>query len=183
MKLDSITHTALASLAMGAFVSLTLACGAENKAAPRAAEPAPTPPPVAVAAPAPPPPPPPPSIVVSKDIQDACGLSEPKAYFAYNSSKLRRQDQTFLKSLAHCFSAGPLQKRAIQLVGHTDPRGSDTYNHTLGQQRAESVKMAMLDLGLRSSQIITSSRGKRDAAGQDEAGWARDRRVEATLGR
>ena len=182
MKLDSISHITLQLLALGAVVSLALACGAENKAAPRPAEPTqPPPPPVVVAAPKEVPPPP--SIVVSKDIQDACGLAEPKAYFGYNSSKLRQQDQTFLKSLARCFSAGPLEKREMQLVGHTDPRGSEAYNHALGQQRANSVKTAMLSLGLRSSQIAASSRGKQDAAGYDEVGWARDRRVEAKLGR
>jgi peptidoglycan-associated lipoprotein len=71
----------------------------------------------------------------------------------------------------------------MQLVGHTDPRGTEAYNHALGQQRANSVKIAMLSLGLKSSQIAASSRGKQDAAGYDEAGWARDRRVEAKLGR
>jgi peptidoglycan-associated lipoprotein len=181
MKLDSISHNVLQSLALGAFVSLTLACGAENKAAPRPAEPAQPPPPAVVAAPKEPPPPP--SVVVSKDIRDACGLAEPEAYFDYKSSKLRQQDQTFLKSLAHCFSAGPLRKKEIHLVGHTDPRGSESYNHELGQQRANNVKTAMLNLGLPSSQIVTSSRGKRDAAGHDDVSWARDRRVEAKLGR
>ena len=45
MKLHSISHIALQSLALGAFVSLALACGAENKAAPRPTEPAQPPPP------------------------------------------------------------------------------------------------------------------------------------------
>jgi peptidoglycan-associated lipoprotein len=71
----------------------------------------------------------------------------------------------------------------MQLVGHADPRGSDTYNYALGQRRAESVKLAMLGLGMQSSQVSASSRGKQDAIGSNEAGWAKDRRVEAKLGR
>jgi outer membrane protein OmpA-like peptidoglycan-associated protein len=181
MKLDSVPHITLQSLAIGALVGVALACGGENKPAARAVEP-PQPPPRPVVAAAPKQQPPPPSIVVSKDIQDACGLAEPKAYFAYNSSKLRPQDQTLLTSLARCFTAGPLQKREIQLVGHTDPRGSDDYNRKLGLQRADSVKTAMLNLGLATSRVATSSRGKQDAVGHDEASWARDRRVEAKLG-
>jgi len=125
---------------------------------------------------------PPPSVVVSEDIQKACGLPEPKAYFAYKSSKLRSHDQSFLKSLARCFTAGPLQKRQIQLVGHADPRGSEAYNYVLGQRRAESVKVAMLGLGMQTGQISTSSRGKQEAVGSNEVGWAKDRRVEARLG-
>lgn len=179
MKFDSISRLALRSLAATLSIGLTLACGAENKPAPRAAEPPPPPPPAPIVAAKPEPPPP--SIVVSKDIQDACGLAEPKAYFAYNSSKLRHQDQPFLKKLADCFAVGPLEKRTMQLVGHTDPRGSTAYNDALGQQRADSFRAAMVNMGLSSSRIAASSRGKRDAAGFDEASWARDRRVEARL--
>lgn len=183
MKPNSASRSTLKAFAIGALVSLAAACGAENNPPQRAPESPKAPAPPAVVETAATTPAPPSSVVVSEDIQKACGLPEPKAYFAYKSSKLRHDAQSFLKTLARCFTAGPLHKRQIQLVGHADPRGSDAYNHVLGQRRAESVKLAMLELGMQAGQISTSSRGKRDAVGSNEAGWAKDRRVEATLGR
>jgi peptidoglycan-associated lipoprotein len=118
---------------------------------------------------------------VSESIRSACSLPEPRTHFAYNSSKVRPQDQTFLKTLTECFTHGPLAKRRLRLVGHADPRGSDQFNFALGRSRAESVKVAMLQLGLSAQQVATESRGKLDATGTNEAGWTRDRRVEASL--
>jgi peptidoglycan-associated lipoprotein len=161
---------------------LVMACGSEPKPAPRAAE---TP----VQQAAPPPPPVVPaakrqvssSLVVSEDIRSTCGIAEPKTYFAYKSAALRRQDHTVLRQLAQCITRGPLHQRALQLVGHADPRGGEQYNYQLGQSRANSVKTAMLGMGVAAGQVSTSSRGKLDASGSNEAGWARDRRVEVSL--
>jgi peptidoglycan-associated lipoprotein len=118
---------------------------------------------------------------VSENIRSACALPEAQAHFAYNSSRVQSQDQQFLTQLSTCFTRGPLAKRRIHLVGHADPRGSETYNLALGRERADSVKVAMLMLGLSGDQVSTESRGEREARGTDEAGWARDRRVEASL--
>lgn len=183
MKPKSVYRSTLKAFTFSALVSFAAACGAENKAPQRAPESPKPPAPLAVVETAATTPAPSPSIVVSEDIQNACGLPEPKAYFAYKSSKLRHHEQSFLKSLARCFTNGPLQKRQVQLIGHADPRGSEAYNYVLGQRRAESVKVAMLGLGMQASQVSVSSRGKQDAVGSNEAGWAKDRRVEARLGR
>jgi len=37
--------------------------------------------------------------------------------------------------------------------------------------------------GLSAAKIATTSRGKLDATGSDEAGWAKDRRVDVVLGK
>ena len=162
--------------------TLTLAaCSSEPKPPPRAAVA-----PIAQEAPAAPPPAPvppqaTPALRVSEDIRSACALPEPQTHFAYNSSRVQNQDQQFLAQLSTCFTRGPLAQRRIHLVGHADPRGSEPYNLALGRERADSVKVAMLMLGLSREQVSTESRGERDATGSDEAGWARDRRVEASL--
>jgi peptidoglycan-associated lipoprotein len=119
--------------------------------------------------------------VVSPDIRSACDISEPKTYFAYDSAKLRSKDQSALKQLAQCVTRGPLRELRLELVGHADPRGSDHYNDRLGHTRATSVKTAMVALGVSANQVSTSSRGKRDARGSNEASWALDRRVEVKL--
>jgi peptidoglycan-associated lipoprotein len=162
-------------------ITMTLAaCSSEAKPEPRAA--------VAPVVRETPPPPPPPAptkretaLTVSESIRSACALPEPQTHFAYNSSKVRQEDQSFLKRLTNCFASGPLSKRRLRLVGHADPRGSDQFNFALARDRAESVKVAMLQLGLSQQQAMTESRGKLDATGTNEAGWARDRRVEVSL--
>lgn len=169
-------------LTTATFLIALLACGSENKPPPKAAADSviEQPPP---AAPAEPPPKPQPAVAlkVSEDIRTACDLPEAQTYFGYNSSKLRREDEAFLKKLTRCATQGPLAKRQMRVVGHADPRGSEQYNYQLGLERADSVKTAMLGLGLPRNQVETSSRGEREARGTNAAGWARDRRVEISL--
>jgi peptidoglycan-associated lipoprotein len=87
-----------------------------------------------------------------------------------------------LKKLADCFTTGPLKGRVMRLVGHADPRGDDSYNMALGGQRADNVKRIIVAEGMSAEKTETSSRGEDEATGTDEAGWAKDRRVDVKLG-
>jgi len=161
---------------------LLAACGSDPK--PVAQAPAPPP---AAAEPAPPPEkagdvPTRSNINISEDIKKACGLTDSDAYFAFDSANVRPQDRAVLQKLAACFSTGPLKGRTMRLVGHADPRGDEEYNMVLGGRRADNVKNAIVDAGLASSKIATTSRGEMDATGTDEAGWEKDRRVDVMLG-
>jgi peptidoglycan-associated lipoprotein len=144
-------------------------------------------------APAPAPPPPPPldkqqadvpsrsNISISEDIKKACGISDSEAHFAYDSANVRPQDKAILGKLSACFMTGPLKGRSMRLVGHADPRGNEEYNMALGGRRADNVASAIANEGMDSSRMATTSRGKMDATGTDEAGWAKDRRVDILL--
>lgn len=162
---------------------LLAACGSEPK--PVAQAPA-APPPTASAQPTPPEKvgdvPTRSNINISEDIKKACGLTDADAYFAFDSANVRPQDHAVLHKLAACFSTGPLKGRTMRLVGHADPRGDEEYNMVLGGRRADNVKSAIVDAGLDSSKIATTSRGEMDATGTDEAGWEKDRRVDVMLG-
>lgn len=166
-------------------VAMLAACGSE-------------PPPPAQAPTASPPPPPPPAapaaanpkpddnpnkgnIVISDEIKRLCKISDAEAFFAFDSANVRPQDKVVLKKLADCFSTGPLKGRRMRLVGHADPRGDEEYNRVLGQRRADNVKNAISGEGLASAQMETVSRGEDDANGTDDAGWAKDRRVDIVL--
>ncbi len=120
-------------------------------------------------------------INISDAIRKACGISDTDAFFAFDSSNVRPQDRRVLGQLAKCFSDGPLKGRTMALVGHADPRGENEYNMVLGQQRADNVKGYIVQAGLTGKQIQTTSRGEMDATGTDEAGWAKDRRVDVDL--
>ncbi len=122
------------------------------------------------------------SVSISSDILKACDLPDADAYFAFDASRLERQDIATLNRLAACFATGPLKGRSMKLVGHADPRGPSAYNMTLGQARADAVQGYLVGRGLDKSKAESSSRGAMDATGKDETGWAHDRRVDVLLG-
>lgn len=47
----------------------------------------------------------------------------------------------------------------IKIIGHTDNRGSATYNYKLSKQRAEAVKKRLIDQGIEASRIETDGKG------------------------
>lgn len=122
------------------------------------------------------------NVQISEEILRACDIPDADAYFAFDSSRLTSFDGAPLDAVATCFSHGPLAGRQMQLVGHADPRGASDYNMALGQSRADSVATYLEGRGLQRTAITTTSRGAMDATGQDETGWAHDRRVDVLLG-
>lgn len=48
----------------------------------------------------------------------------------------------------------------INLVGHTDRLGSDSYNNQLGQNRADTVRNLLVQNGVAGNMISTASAGK-----------------------
>ncbi len=119
-------------------------------------------------------------LTISAEILALCpGIKPPK--FGFDSAELRGEWQTALRTLSDCMRAGKLADRSVLLTGHTDPRGEDDYNLALGGRRAESVKRAIVSFGVDGARIDVTSRGEVDATGTDEAGWAKDRKVDISL--
>jgi peptidoglycan-associated lipoprotein len=121
------------------------------------------------------------AVRISDEIIKACGISEPDAYFAFDSANLRPEDASVLGKIVACFKDGPLKGRTVKLVGHADPRGGSDYNMTLGQSRADSVATYLVHNGMQKEKTESTSRGAMDAIGTDEPTWARDRRVDMIL--
>lgn len=121
------------------------------------------------------------AVHIEDAIKKACGISDTRAYFAFDSSNLESSASGALGQLAHCFSKGPLGKERMRLVGYADPRGESEYNLVLGGERASSVKSFLVRTGVAAERIETTSRGEMEAKGHDEATWAKDRRVDVRL--
>jgi peptidoglycan-associated lipoprotein len=102
----------------------------------------------------------------------------PAPHFDYESPDVRNESRDTLTRLANCLTKGTLKGAQVLLTGHCDNRGEQEFNMSLGDYRAQAVKAALVSLGVASDKISTSSRGKLDAVGQDEAGWQQDRRVD-----
>jgi OmpA-OmpF porin, OOP family len=71
----------------------------------------------------------------------------------------------------------------VLVVGHTDAVGNDAFNDALGLQRAETVRAALIRLGIPASDVRAISRGKREPAVPTPDGVAepRNRRVEIVV--
>ena len=106
-------------------------------------------------------------------------LTSPKViYFDYDSIAIKPEFQAVVETHARLLRAD--KTRRVALEGHTDERGGREYNLALGQKRAEAVRNAMSLLGVPDSQVEAVSFGmeKPAAQGNDEASYAKNRRVE-----
>lgn len=74
-------------------------------------------------------------------------------------------------------------ERTLQIEGHTDSTGSDSLNQALSQQRAESVRGALVSRGVDGGRIMTKGIGPASpVANNDTAeGRQRNRRVEIVI--
>jgi peptidoglycan-associated lipoprotein len=124
-----------------------------------------------------------PNLHVSDEIARACNLPQQEytPSFEYDSAQIGDADRVVLAAIAKCVSEGPLKGRGLALTGRADPRGEDEYNMSLGESRADSVRRYLHDMGVKQDRLRATSRGELDATGTDEAGWARDRRVDIDL--
>ena len=63
--------------------------------------------------------------------------------FGFDSAVLSRKAQADLTRFANSYNL-----KKVSLVGHADTFGSNTYNKTLGQKRADSVKNFLVSVGV-----------------------------------
>ncbi len=101
--------------------------------------------------------------------------------FAFGSALLSDEARQILYGKAEYLRTHP--GITVTVEGHCDDRGTKAYNLVLGERRAVSVKMFLVDLGIGTDRLATVSYGKDRpvAAGHDEASWARNRRAQFVI--
>lgn len=104
----------------------------------------------------------------------------PSPFFEFDSAKVGPEDKPTIQLLSDCMVEGPLKDKNIELIGRTDPRGTEEYNEQLGLERAQKVKDYLVLQGIPETRIKVSSLGKQDASPAPKD-WASDRRVEIRL--
>ncbi len=99
-------------------------------------------------------------------------------YYDYDKSDLKADARATLDAKLPLLRANANVR--IRIAGHTDERGSDTYNIALGQRRAAAAKRYLVDQGIAADRIETVSFGEeRPAAmGSMESAWSQNRRSE-----
>jgi peptidoglycan-associated lipoprotein len=105
-------------------------------------------------------------------------LSQRVVFFEFDSFVVKDEYRPMLEAHAKALSAN--RSKRMMLEGHTDERGGREYNLALGQKRSEAVLRTLVLLGVQDGQLEAVSFGEERLAqtGNDEAGHAKNRRVE-----
>jgi len=101
--------------------------------------------------------------------------------FAFDSSNLQPQFYPVLDNVASTLNE--YNQTVIEVAGHTDSVGSDSYNQQLSVQRANSVAAYLSSKGIMQQRMITVGAGETHpvASNDTDAGRAQNRRVEITI--
>lgn len=108
-------------------------------------------------------------------------LSENTVNFDFNSAALTSVSKANLDKLAAVMTQYP--DTNINVYGHTDSKGSDEYNLTLSEKRANSVIDYMVSKGVARTRLNAMGMGEKDpiASNDTDAGRAKNRRVEFAI--
>jgi outer membrane protein OmpA-like peptidoglycan-associated protein len=79
-------------------------------------------------------------------------------FFDWDSSTLSAQARNVLQAAAQ--AAKQNQVTRIELTGHADRSGTDAYNLSLSQRRADAVKAELVRLGIAANQVSTIAKGE-----------------------
>lgn len=104
-------------------------------------------------------------------------------FFDYDKYNLRNTDETVLSKDAAFLKSHPGMK--VVIGGYCDERGSNEYNLSLGQNRADSAQKMLIASGIDSSRIRVVSYGKEKpfCSDETESCWQENRRAGFALDR
>lgn len=101
--------------------------------------------------------------------------------FGYDQATLSAASKNSLDKLVNVLQKYP--DTNIEVIGHTDDKGSDSYNQGLSERRATSVANYLQSNGISSSRLITLGKGETDpkVANDSDTNRAENRRVEFVI--
>ena len=103
------------------------------------------------------------------------------ALFKFGSFKLGETEKGYLDTVAEWIKSEP--EINVEIGGHTDNVGSDSYNQKLSEQRAKAVHDYIVSQGVDKSRLSYKGYGESEpiATNETEAGRQRNRRVELKI--
>lgn len=101
--------------------------------------------------------------------------------FGYDSDQLMTTAQGNMRLFAQSLANYPGTRAMI--VGHTDSRGSTTYNADLSERRAQSTASFLMSEGVSRSRLTTVGRGESEPIASNDTEYSRqqNRRVEVAI--
>lgn len=104
-----------------------------------------------------------------------------KVLFDFDRSDLSATARTNLEKLANVLNKYP--DTNIEILGHTDDKGTDAYNQRLSERRANASADYLRSLGISNTRLKTRGLGENDpkVSNDTDAGRAENRRVEFVI--
>ena len=98
-------------------------------------------------------------------------------HFGYDSCAVPSSETGKLDAVASFMKSSD---KMLIIAGFTDERGTAEYNRELGERRAQAVRSVLLQKGVDTARIQTTSFGSEMPAdsGHNESAWAKNRRAE-----
>ena len=120
-------------------------------------------------------------IDLSKYDPDPVAFAANTVHFPFDSSAIKPNEQANISAVASALAAAP--GNALLIEGHCDERGTEEYNRTLGERRADGLREALIKLNVSGNRIKTISYGKDKPVdtGHTEAAFSKNRRGEFIL--
>jgi peptidoglycan-associated lipoprotein len=121
------------------------------------------------------------NVIFDNMIADRETFRDSTVYFAYDQATVRPSEVSKLERVASQMRSFP--GKALRIEGHCDERGTEEYNRSLGDRRAQSVREQLSRLGMDANMIQTITFGEERPAlsGHDESAWSKNRRGEIIL--
>lgn len=107
-----------------------------------------------------------------------CWIAAYASFFDFNKDIVKDKYKPYIKKAADILNANP--GIVVEVAGHTDAIGSDSYNMDLGQRRAEAIRALLVEYGVAADRLKVKSYGesKPIASNKTAVGRAKNRRVE-----
>jgi outer membrane protein OmpA-like peptidoglycan-associated protein len=117
-------------------------------------------------------------VLQTRDTARGLVVSMPDVLFAFNKYELKPEARERLARISGIVLAYPDLK--LQIEGYTDSIGSDEYNQTLSDKRAEAVRDYLVSSGVSMNNVAARGMGKSDPVADNgtAAGRQLNRRVE-----
>lgn len=103
-------------------------------------------------------------------------------FFSYDNADVRADEQQIVSVDAAFLASHPALK--VRIEGHCDERGSDEYNLSLGESRADKIRNSLIREGISSDRIKVVSLGKEQpfcSSAENDTCWQQNRRAHFVL--
>jgi outer membrane protein OmpA-like peptidoglycan-associated protein len=98
--------------------------------------------------------------------------------FEYNSDKLAPSEMAKARTLGEALSSADLKGSTFIVEGHTDAKGSATFNQKLSERRADAIKRFLVEhYGIPPANLVAVGYGKTKLKNKDDPFGAENRRV------
>ena len=116
--------------------------------------------------------------VYMDELREGNSIALNNIYFEYNKDVLKPESKNQLDLLVKAMN--DYESMKIEVVGHTDAKGTDDYNKKLSKQRSKAVKNYLKEAGIKSGRVKTVGMGEAMpiASNETDAGRALNRRTE-----